>query len=80
MHRLEEFFMLNDAASDKRTAASFSFCGQKMYTLLHNVAKLAKPSDNTLAEILQALGNHFCPKPFAVVHRFHFNSHVRAKG
>lgn len=78
--RLEAFFLANDVAPDKRTAVFFSCCGQKTYALLRNLVKPAKPSDKTLAEILQVLGNHFCPKPSAVVQRFRFNTRVRAEG
>ncbi|XP_037502384.1 uncharacterized protein LOC119376711 [Rhipicephalus sanguineus] len=78
--RLKAFFTANDIAEDKRTAVFISCCGQKTDALLRNLVKPDQPSDKTLDEILLVLGNHYCPKPSAVVQRFRFNSRVRAEG
>ncbi|XP_077550655.1 uncharacterized protein LOC144163846 [Haemaphysalis longicornis] len=78
--RLEEFFLAEDVAPQKRTSVFISCFGQNTYALLRNSVKPAKPSDKKLDEILVVLESHYCPKRSAVVKRFRFNSCVRAEG
>ncbi|CAN8014165.1 unnamed protein product [Ixodes persulcatus] len=80
VERLEAFFSANDVVAAKRQAIFFSCCGAKTYALLRDLVKPAKPQDKSLDEVLSVLGNHYCPKPSAVVQRFRFNSRARADG
>ncbi|CAN7939191.1 unnamed protein product, partial [Ixodes hexagonus] len=79
VERLQAFFFANDVDEEKKQAIFFSCCGPKTYSLLRDLVKPAHPQDKSLDEVLAILGNHYCPKPSAVVQRFRFNSRVRAE-
>lgn len=80
VERLRAFFVANDVPDGKKQAIFFICCGLETYSLLRDLAKPAKPQDKSLDEVLCILGNHYCPKPSAVVQRFRFNSPIRAGG
>ncbi|KAH7967070.1 hypothetical protein HPB49_022151 [Dermacentor silvarum] len=58
----------------------FSCFGQNMYALLRDLVKLDQLQDKTLQDNLLVLGDHYCPKPSAVVQRFRFNTGVQTEG
>lgn len=79
IERLEAFLIANVNAAEKKPVF-FSCCGQNIYTILRDLVKPDQLQDKTLQDILSVLGDHYCPKPSAVVQRFRFNTGVQTEG
>ncbi|XP_059201274.1 uncharacterized protein K02A2.6-like [Centropristis striata] len=73
IERLEQFFVANDIADDKKVATLLSVMGATTYGLLRNLVRPRKPKDKTFGEIVTVLKEHFEPKPLLVAERFRFN-------
>lgn len=77
---LQAYFVANDVSDAKKQATFFNCCGPKTYSLLRDLVKPAKPQDKWLDELVSILGNHYCPKPFAVIQRIRFYLRVLTEG
>ena len=60
--RLEQFFVANDIADDKR-AVLLSSCGRSTYQLISRLLAPAKPSETTYAVICDKLKGHYDTLP-----------------
>ena len=54
--------------------------GSKGYNLLRDLKAPAKPSEFKLVELLEALSNHFQPKPTIIAGRLHFHKRDQEEG
>ena len=51
-----------------------------MYSLLHGLLALAKPSAKSFIELKEVLQQHFDLKPLVIAERFYFHSRSQAAG
>ena len=81
VERLEHFFAANGIAdAEKKRAVLLSVMGATAYKILRNVVSPSKPGEKTYAALVEALSQHFKPKPSEIVERFKFHSRVRKPG
>ena len=81
VERLEHFFAANGISDgEKKRAVLLSVIGAATYKILRNVVSPSKPGEKTYAALVDALTQHFKPKPSEIVERFKFHSRVRKPG
>ncbi len=77
VERMEFYFIANDIGSEDKKRATFVGCvGPGTYTFLRSLIAPAKTTDKTLAQLTEILGNHYCPKPSAIVQRSKFYNRI----
>ena len=79
VERLEHFFAVSEDG-DKRRAVLLSVMGAATYKILRNVVSPSKPGGKTYATLVEALSQHFKPKPSEIVEHFKFHSRVCKPG
>ncbi|KAJ8379205.1 hypothetical protein AAFF_G00223170 [Aldrovandia affinis] len=67
--RLEQYFIVNDVADDKKVPALLSLIGPKTYGLLRDLTAPAKPASRTFADLVAILQAHLSPKPLIIAER-----------
>lgn len=80
IERLEQYFIANDIADNKRVPALLSLIGPKPYSLLRDLTAPLKPSNKTFTEIVEILQNHLSPKPLLIAERFRFHKRDQNEG
>ncbi|XP_036815479.1 uncharacterized protein LOC118943635 [Oncorhynchus mykiss] len=80
IERLEQYFIANDIADNKRVPALLSLIGPKTYSLLRDLTAPLKPSNKTFTEIVEILQNHLSPKPLLIAERFRFHKRDQNEG
>ena len=78
--RLEQYFLVNDIADEKKTAALLTLLGEKSYGLLRNLTSPDKPSTKTFKELCDLLQAHLSPKPIVIAERFRFHKRNQVRG
>ena len=67
--------MANDIAEQKQVPVFLNAIGGAMYGLLRSLLAPEQPIDKSLKDIINALSEHFKPKPLIIVERYHFHKH-----
>lgn len=68
VERVEHFFAANGISDgDKKRAVLLSVMGAPTYKILRNVVSPSKPGEKTYATLVEALAQHFKPKPSEIV-------------
>jgi hypothetical protein len=75
--RMEYFFSANNIQGDKRKAIFLSTIGAGPYRLLRSLMSPVKPGEKSYDELVEAMSQHYCPKPSEIVQRYKFNSRIR---
>ena len=70
--RLDQFFVANDVADDKKVPALLSLIGSSSYRLLRDICHPDLPSTKDYNTLCTALKDHFSPKPIVIAERFRF--------
>ena len=78
--RLEQYFIVNDIAAEKRVAGLLTLLGERTYCLLRSLTSPAKPSEKTYKELCDLLSTHLSPKPLIIAERFRFHKRNQATG
>lgn len=72
--RLDQFFVANHVAEDRKVAVLLSLIGGKTYALLHSLCAPQKPADKTLDQIRRLMNAHLNPQPNEIAERYRFNT------
>ena len=81
VERMEFYFTANDINVEaKQRAILLSVCGAATYRMIKSIVAPAKPADKTFAQLVQALDDHYDPKPTVAVQRCIFNGRTRKPG
>ena len=80
IERLEQHFIANGIADNKRVPALYNLIGPKTYSLLRDLTAPLKPSNKTFTEIVEILQNHLSPKPLLIAERFVSTREIRMRG
>jgi hypothetical protein len=72
LERVDILFSANNFAEGKRVVVLLSVIGSKTYGTLCDLVAPERPQDKTSADLMQALKNHYEPKPLVIAERFHF--------
>ena len=78
--RVQQFFLSNQVADDRKVPALLAIMGGKTYSLLRNLTIPAEPSTKTYAEIVTLLNDHLSPKPLVIAERFRFHKRDQKEG
>jgi hypothetical protein len=78
--RLEQYFIVNDIAAEKRVAGLLTLLGERTYCHLRSLTSPAKPSEKTYKELCHLLRTHLSPKPLIIAERFRFHKRNQATG
>ena len=81
VERLEQYFVANDVrTANKKWAVLLSTVVGQTYQLIRNLLAPTKPTEQTFAQIVNAVQKHHHPRPSVAVHRFSFHSRSRRTG
>ena len=72
LERLQLYLIANEVAEDQQVAVLLVVVGSKVYDTLRSLVAPVKPSEKTLAELLELLQKHYAPKPLIIAERFRF--------
>ena len=78
--RVQQFFLANQVADDRKVPALLAIMGGKTYSLLRNLTMPAEPSTKTYDEIVTLLNDHLLPKPLVIAERFRFHKRDQKEG
>ena len=78
--RLEQFFVANDIANEKKVAVLLTVIGTKAYTLLRNIVAPDKPAAKEYDQLVEAFRAHLDPKPIIIAERFKFHRRNQREG
>ena len=78
--RVQQFFLANQVADDRKVPALLAITGGKTYSLLRNLTMPAEPSTKTYVEIVTLLNDHLSPKPLVIAERFRFHKRDQREG
>jgi len=73
LERIELYFLVNEIAEKKQVAVFLSVIGGQTYSLLRNLLAPAKPHEQNLQKLLEALRKHYEPKRVVIAERFTFH-------
>ena len=80
LERLQLYLIANEVAEDQQVAVLLVVVGSKVYDTLRSLVAPVKPSEKTLAELLELLQKHYAPKPLIIAERFRFYRHCQKPG
>ena len=81
VERLEQYFLANDIADEKKQTAVFlTVIGSDTYSLLRNLLTPEKPSQKPIKELIEILSDHLNPKPITIAERYKFYQREQAEG
>jgi len=80
VERVEQYFVANNVADDKRVASLLSLIGSRTYGLLCSLTTPDKPSEKPYTEIVDTLSRHLSPKPLVIAERFRFHKRDQRDG
>ena len=79
--RLEHFFTANSIDEpNKKKAMLLTVIGPTAYRLMRSLVAPQKLDEKTFKELVDAMKDHYCPKPSEIVQRFKFNTRARQPG
>ena len=78
--RLEQYFIANDVAEEKRAATLLSCIGAKTYQLLRSLTSPDLPSTKSYDELKVVLNKHLSPQPLEIAERFRFHKRNQREG
>ena len=79
--RLEHFFAANSIDEpNKKKAMLLTVIGPTAYRLMRSLVAPQKLDEKTFKELVDAMKDHYCPKPSEIVQRFKFNTRARQPG
>lgn len=70
--RLDQYFLVNEIANDKKVPALLSLVGSQTYRLLRDLFSPDLPSTKDYAVLCDKLKDHYAPKPLVIAERFRF--------
>lgn len=71
--RLEQYFIANGVADDKKVPCLLALVGPKSYQVLRDLASPDLPATKTFDELCTLLETHYNPKPLTIAERFRFH-------
>jgi hypothetical protein len=71
--RVEQYFLANDVADDKRVPLLLTVSEGKTYSLLRTLTSPDKPSTKSFDQIVAILKGHLSPKSLLIAERFRFH-------
>lgn len=80
LERLEQYFVANDVAAEKRVAVLLTVLGDKTYGLLRSLVAPNKPAEKTFTELTDLLCGQLEPKRLVVAERFRFSRRPQNEG
>lgn len=78
--RLDQYFVANEVANDKKVPALLSLVGPKTYGVLRDLTSPNLPKDKTYDELCLLLNKHFNPEPLVIAERFRFHKREQKQG
>lgn len=78
--RLEQYFIANEVADNKKVPALLSLIGPKTYGLLRDLTAPEKPSSKSFVDLVAILQAHLAPKPLVIAERFRFHKREQKEG
>ena len=73
MEMLEQYFIANDIAAEKKVAVLLTMVGAKTYSLLRDLIAPTKPATKTYEELVAVIKTHLKPRPLIIAERFKFH-------
>ena len=77
VERLDQFYIANDIAEDKRKSILLSTIGPAAYHTLGNLIAPKKPSEETYQSLVEQMSKFYNPKPLVTMQRYRFYSRFR---
>ncbi|KAM7296885.1 hypothetical protein ISCGN_022040 [Ixodes scapularis] len=77
---VEQYFIANDIAGEKKRAVFLSNCGKRTYSLLRNLLAPERPRDVAYDDIITKLNGHYAPKLSIIVELLKFHTRIRQQG
>lgn len=74
IERLEQLFMCNDVADEKKVAMLLTFIGGEAYSVLKDLLAPTLPSQKTYAQLIDQLKRHYSPKRLIIAERYKFHT------
>ena len=78
--RLEQYFLCNEIANEKKVPALLSLVGGSTYQLLRGLTAPQKPSECEFNDLVKVLSEHLNPKPVVISERFRFYKRDQMEG
>ena len=78
--RLEQYFIANDIAAEKKVAVLHTMVGAKTYSLLRHLIAPTKPGTKTYEELVAVIKTHLKPRPLIIAERFKFHRRNQGEG
>ena len=73
---VEQFFVVNSVADEKKASVLLTSLGKKGYSLLRNLVAPDKVYD----DLVRVMKEHFTPKPAVIAERYRFHQRKQHKG
>ncbi len=80
LERVDLFFEANEVPDDKKVSVFLTSVGMATYTLIRDILQPKSLSENSLAEIKEALTKHFIPTKSVIAERFMFHKRNQKEG
>ena len=77
---VEQFFVANSVADEKKASVPLTSLGKKGYSLLRNLVAPAKPADKGYDDLVRVMKEHFTPKPAVIAERYRFHQRKQHEG
>lgn len=78
--RLDQYFVANEVANDKKVPALLSLIGPKTYGVLRDLTSPNLPKEKTYEQLCELLSKHFNPEPLVIAERFRFHKRDQKQG
>ena len=78
--RLDQYFVANEVANDKKGPALLSLIGPKTYGVLRDLTSPNLPKEKTYKQLCELLSKHFNPEPLVIAERFRFHKRDQKQG
>ena len=80
IERAEQFFLVNDIASEKKAPILLTTMGSKTYSLLRSLVSPAKTAEKSYSDIVKILQANLNPAPLKIAERFRFLQRMQEEG
>ena len=79
LERLEQYFIANDIADEKKCAIFITVIGKEAYGVLRSLMSPDKPSSKSYTVVTKVFADHVNPKPIIIAERFKFYERKQSK-
>jgi hypothetical protein len=80
VEQLEQYFLVNGIEDSRKAAVLLVTIGSETYGLLRNLVSPKKPAEESYAELIAQLKNHFEPAPQKIAERYRFHCRNQKEG